>query len=75
MVLDPNGPGSRIEVSVDAGSGDTGHDGLIPVPQGDIPQAAERQDQGRQPEKRQQDPGAPDRDWNQDPSAGQVGIG
>jgi len=28
VVLDPNGPGSRIEVSVDASSGDTGHDGL-----------------------------------------------
>ena len=28
VVLDPNGPGSLIEVSVDAGSGDTGHDGL-----------------------------------------------
>jgi polyisoprenoid-binding protein YceI len=28
VVLDPAGPGSRIEVSVDATSGDTGHDGL-----------------------------------------------
>jgi polyisoprenoid-binding protein YceI len=28
VVLDPNGPDSRIEVSVDASSGDTGHDGL-----------------------------------------------
>lgn len=28
VVLDPNGPGSLIEVSVDASSGDTGHDGL-----------------------------------------------
>jgi len=28
VVLDPAGPGSRIEVSVDASSGDTGHDGL-----------------------------------------------
>lgn len=28
VVLDPNGPGSLIDVSVDAGSGDTGHDGL-----------------------------------------------
>lgn len=27
-VLDPNGSASRIEVIVDAGSGDTGHDGL-----------------------------------------------
>lgn len=27
-VLDPGGPGSLIEVVVDAGSGDTGHDGL-----------------------------------------------
>lgn len=28
VVLDPQGQGSVIEVSVDAGSGDTGHDGL-----------------------------------------------
>jgi polyisoprenoid-binding protein YceI len=28
VVLDPTGPDSRIEVSVDASSGDTGHDGL-----------------------------------------------
>ncbi len=28
VVLDPAGQGSLIEVSVDAGSGDTGHDGL-----------------------------------------------
>lgn len=28
VLLDPDGPGSRIEVVVDAGSGDTGHDGL-----------------------------------------------
>jgi polyisoprenoid-binding protein YceI len=28
VVLDPEGQGSRIEVSVDAGSGDTGHAGL-----------------------------------------------
>jgi polyisoprenoid-binding protein YceI len=28
VVLDPTGSGSRIEVSVDAASGDTGHDGL-----------------------------------------------
>ena len=28
VLLDPDGPGSRIEVSVDAASGDTGHDGL-----------------------------------------------
>lgn len=28
VVLDPGGPGNLIEVSVDASSGDTGHDGL-----------------------------------------------
>ena len=28
VVLDPSGPDSRIEVSIDAGSGDTGHQGL-----------------------------------------------
>ncbi|MDP2430700.1 MAG: YceI family protein [Pseudomonadota bacterium] len=28
VLLDPTGPGSRIEVRVDATSGDTGHDGL-----------------------------------------------
>ncbi|MDD5388290.1 MAG: YceI family protein [Gallionellaceae bacterium] len=28
VLLDPDGPGSRIEVRVDATSGDTGHDGL-----------------------------------------------
>ena len=28
VVLDPSGPGSRVEATVDAGSVDTGHDGL-----------------------------------------------